>query len=70
MPRKSRLGVPGVGETGGSGMDGHFGGFWDANCYIWDGWAMGPTVQHREMCVIGHFVVQQNLTKHCESTIL
>ena len=21
-------------------------GFLDANCYIWYGWAMGPTVQH------------------------
>ena len=30
------------GEGGGSGMDGYFGGFWDANCYIWNGWAMGP----------------------------
>ena len=26
----------------GSGMDGHREGFLDANCYIWNGWAMGP----------------------------
>ena len=31
-----------------------FGGvFLDAHCYIWNRWAMGPTVQHKEMCVIG-----------------
>lgn len=33
MAKKSRLGVPG-GERGGSGMDGHFGGFLDANSYL------------------------------------
>ena len=26
---------------GGSTMDGHFEGLGDANCYIWNGWAMG-----------------------------
>ena len=36
-----------------SGMDGQ-----------WD-----PTVQHREMYMIGLFVVQQNLMKHCKLTI-
>ena len=29
-----------------------------------------PTVQHREMCVIVSLCVQQNLMKHCKSTIL
>ena len=42
MNKESRPGVPGVGERGGSGMDGHFEGFLDANCYIWDRWAVGP----------------------------
>ena len=41
MTKESRLGVPKE-ERGGSGMDGHLGGFLDANCYIWNGWAMGP----------------------------
>ena len=39
MAEKSRLGVQG--GRGGSGMDEHFGGFLDANCYIWYGWATG-----------------------------
>ena len=30
-----------VGERGGSGVNGHFGGFLDANRYIWNGWAKG-----------------------------
>ena len=30
------------GERGGSGKDGHFGGFLDANCYIWKERAMVP----------------------------
>ena len=30
------------GERGLSGMDGHFGVFLDANCYIWNGCAMQP----------------------------
>ena len=29
------------GERGGSGMDGEFGSFLDAKCYIWNGQAMG-----------------------------
>ena len=40
MGKKSRLGVP-KGEMGGNGMDRDLGGFLDANCYIWNGWAMG-----------------------------
>ena len=40
MAKKCRLAVPGVG-VGGSGMDGHLGGFGHANCYIWNGQAMG-----------------------------
>ena len=53
MAKKSRLEVP-RGEREGSGMDGHFGGLGNANCYIWNGWAMGsyPAVQLREICVI------------------
>ena len=31
----------GLGGRVGSGRDGHFGGLGDANCYIWNGWAMG-----------------------------
>ena len=40
MAEKSRLAVP-QGERRGSGMDGDLGGFLNANCYIWIGWAMG-----------------------------
>ena len=28
--------------VGGSGMGGHLGDLGDTNCYIWNGWAMGP----------------------------
>lgn len=55
MAKKRRLGVPRQGRRGGSGMNGHFVGFGDVNCYIWnrmDG-QWDPNVQHREMCVIG-----------------
>ena len=38
------------GEGGGSGMDGHFRIFLDANCYIWNGGQWCPTAQHRN-CV-------------------
>ena len=43
MAKERRLGVPRR-EGGGSG---HLGDFLDANCYTWNGWAMGPycTVQ-------------------------
>ena len=52
MAKKSRLGVP-KGERGGSGIGGHFEGFF----FFWiqtvifrmDG-QWGPTVQPREMC--------------------
>ena len=30
------------GERGGNVTDGHLWGLRDANCYIWNGWAMGP----------------------------
>ena len=30
----------------------------------------GPTVQHRELYVIGSLAVQQKLKKHCKSTII
>ena len=40
MAKKRILGVH-KWERGGNGMDGHMGGFLDANCYIWNGWAMG-----------------------------
>ena len=58
------------GKRGGSGRNGHFGGLGAANCYTWNGWATDPTVEHMEMCVIAHIVVQENLMKHCKSTIL
>ena len=38
MAKKGRLGVP-AGKRGGSGMGGHFRGFGDENCNIWNGWA-------------------------------
>ena len=41
MAKERRLRVP-WGERGVSGMNGHFGGFLDANCYIWNVWAVGP----------------------------
>ena len=53
MAKKSRLGAP-KGEKGRSGMDRHFVGFFGCKLFIsgvdgqWD-----PTVQHREMSVIG-----------------
>ena len=37
--KESRL-VVAKGEGGRSGMDGKFGRLVDANCYIWNGWAM------------------------------
>ena len=40
MAKERRLGVS-YRERGVSGMDGHLGEFLDANCYIWNGWAMG-----------------------------
>ena len=41
MAKESRLGVSMV-EGEWSEMDGDFGVFVDANCCIWNGWAMGP----------------------------
>ena len=38
--KESRLMVPG-GGVGGRGRDRQF-GFLKANCYLWNGWAMGP----------------------------
>ena len=38
MAKKSR---PGAAGWGGGGMDGHFGGLGDVNCYIWNEWAIG-----------------------------
>ena len=40
MAKKRRLSFAKE-KRGGSGMDGHFGGFLDANCDIWNGWAIG-----------------------------
>ena len=51
------------GKWGGSARDGHFGGLGDTNCYTWNGWAMGPIVQHREMCVIGPLCCTTELDK-------
>ena len=49
---KSRLVVP-RGKLRGSKMDGQFGGFWMQTfiCRVDGQW--GPTVQHRELCMIG-----------------
>ena len=68
MAKKSRLGVPG--RRGRSGMDRHFGGSGiqtvifgiDYNEILL--YSTGKCVQ------LGHFVVQQNLTKHYKSTTL
>ena len=51
MAKESRPVVPTV-EGEGSGMDRQFRA-WGANAYIWNEWAVGPTVQHRELYVIG-----------------
>ena len=55
MAKKSRFGVGGgvMGEAGGSGLDGHFGSFLHANCYIWNRWAMGSYCTAQGNCVIG-----------------
>ena len=54
MAKKSRLGFQGLGERGGSGKDGHFGGFWGCKLLYLEWMGNGnPTVQHREACVIG-----------------
>ena len=43
MAKKSRLEAPRVASWEGRDWDGQaFGGFLDANCYIWNGWALGP----------------------------
>ena len=52
MAKKSRLGVP-KGERGGSGMDGHLGVFWMQTLVFGIDGQWDPTVQHREICVIG-----------------
>ena len=62
MAKKSILRVF-KGEREGSGMDGHLGGFLDANCCIWNGWQWDPTVQHRELCVIGSLHCTTELDK-------
>ena len=46
QPRRADLWLPGgegMGWTGSLGLVGE-------NCYTWNGWAMGPTVQPRELC--------------------
>ena len=63
MARRSRLGVP-KGKRGGSGMDGHFGGFFWMQIVVfgmdgqWD-----STVQHREMYVIASLCCTTELDK-------
>ena len=48
--KEIRLGVP-KGERRGSGVDGHFGGFLDANCCIWYRCVMGPhCTAQRNVC--------------------
>ena len=69
MAKESRFGVP-RGESGGSGMHGHFGGFLDAQLHL-------ECISNRALlystgkCVwLGHFAVQHNLNKCYKSTIL
>ena len=69
MVKKSRLGVPGQGKGEGvNWMDilGVLG--MQTVIFVVDG-QRDPTVQHREMCVIGPLCCTQNLMKH-KSTIL
>ena len=52
-----------MGEWEGVGWTGSL-GLVVANCYMWNGWAMGPY-----SAALGHFAVQQKLKKHCKSAI-
>ena len=52
MAQEHRLGAP-RGEWGGSKMDGHFGVFWMQTIKSGMDGQWDPTVQHRELCVIG-----------------
>ena len=58
------------GGKGGSGIDGHLGGGWLQNVIFGMDEQWGPTVQHREMYVIGSLYYTTELEKHCKSTIL
>jgi len=42
IAKESRLGVLGGAKGKGMSWMGLLGFFLDANCYIWNGWAMGP----------------------------
>ena len=50
-PRKADLGFWGGTRVGWMGILGIWG--MQTVCYIWNGWAMNPTVQHKERCVTG-----------------
>ena len=67
-PRKEDVGFP-RGEREGSGIDGHLGGFWDANCYFGMDGQWDPTVQHKELCVTGSLSCTTELAKTFKSTI-
>ena len=61
-PRRADLGFSrGKGEGG--GWMGIRGGYGDTNCYIWNGWQWDPSVQHREMCLIGSLHCTTELDK-------
>ena len=62
MAKKSRLGIPGE-KRGENGMNRHFGGLGDANCYSGMDGQWDPSVQHKEMSVIGSLCCTKNLMK-------
>ena len=58
-------------ERGGSGMVGHFGAFWGCKLLYLEWMGNVPLLYGTGKCVwLGHSDVQQNLKKHCKSTIL
>ena len=65
-PRREDLGFP----MGRKGREQDRCAFWECKLIFGMDGQWDFTAQDREMCVIGsNFVVQENLTKHCKSTI-
>ena len=67
MARERRLGVS-SGEREGLGCMGIWGVLGMQTVVFGMDGHWGPAVQHRGLCVLGHFAGQQNLKKHCKST--
>ena len=70
MAKKSRIGVSwGGGDWEGNGRDGHFEGLGLQLLYL-ERMGDGILLYSIGKCVwLSHFIVQQNLMKHCKSTI-